>query len=105
MNEGKTMDRNKTLFAVDVAMGIVFLVSFLTGLLKFTLLLRLSGLSGIILPSALISDVHDWSGILLGLLVFLHLYLNRRWILAVAGLSQKNTAIASDRSRQPERGF
>ena len=41
-----------------------------------------TGLSDVILPAALISDLHDWSGILLGLFVFLHLFLNRRWIIS-----------------------
>jgi hypothetical protein len=60
-------------------------ISFVTGLLKFTLLLRLIGLNALVLPSARISDIHDWSGILLGFLVFLHLYMNRRWIISMTG--------------------
>lgn len=77
------MERNRLLFAIDLAMGTVFLVSFLTGLFKFTLLLRLTGLGRLVLPSALISDIHDASGILLGCFVFLHLYLNRGWIVSM----------------------
>ena len=66
---------------MDLAMGIVFGICFVTGLLKFTLLLRLTGLNGLVLPSALISDLHDWSGILLGILVFMHIFANRKWII------------------------
>ncbi len=77
------MERKTFLYALDLAMAIAFLVSFLTGLLKFTLLLRVTGLSAAVLPSALISDIHDWSGILLGCLVFFHLYLKRGWIIAM----------------------
>jgi cytochrome b subunit of formate dehydrogenase len=77
------MERSRLLFVVDLGMGIVFLVSLLTGLFKFTLLLRLTGLSRVVLPSALISDIHDGSGILLGCFVFLHLYLNRGWIVSM----------------------
>jgi hypothetical protein len=68
---------------VDLAMGITFLVCFVTGLLKFTILLQLTGLTEVVLPSALISNLHDWSGIVLGLLVLLHLFLNRRWIISM----------------------
>lgn len=64
-------------------MGITFLTSLCTGLLKFTLLMRLLGLTFIVLPSARISDIHDWSGIVLGCCVGLHLYLNRAWIIAM----------------------
>ncbi|MGA2160646.1 MAG: DUF4405 domain-containing protein [Methanoregula sp.] len=68
---------------VDLAMGITFFVCFVTGLLKFTILLQLTGLTEVVLPSALISNLHDWSGIVLGLLVLLHLFLNRRWIISM----------------------
>lgn len=77
------MDRNKLQYATNVLMGLFFITSFVTGLLKFTLLLRLSGLNQLLLPSALISDIHDWSGIMLGLLVLFHLYMNRRWIITM----------------------
>ena len=92
------MDRNRILYSVDLAMGIVFLLSFFTGLLKFTLLLRVTGLSARILPSALISDIHDWSGILLGVLVFLHLYMHRRWILA---MTKKVTGVSAGKDADP----
>ncbi len=61
-------------------MGTFFLVSFCTGLLKFTLLVRGLGLTFVVLPLAMISDIHDWSGIALGCLVAFHLFMNRRWI-------------------------
>jgi hypothetical protein len=64
-------------------MGIFFVTSVATGLLKFTLLLRLGGLNQLLLPSAFISDVHDGSGIFLASFVFIHLYMNRRWIIAM----------------------
>lgn len=77
------MDRNHLIYAIDCAMGFFFLISIITGLFKFTILLRLPMLNTLILPSAQISDIHDWSGILLGCLVFLHLYMHRRWIAAM----------------------
>jgi len=76
------MDSVKLNWLVDLLLGITFFVCFVTGLLKYTVLLQLTGLSNVILPSALISNLHDWSGIVLGLLVFLHLFLNRRWIIS-----------------------
>jgi hypothetical protein len=80
------MDIKILKWLTDLGMGITFAVCFITGLLKFSLLLQMTGLNDIVLPSALISDLHDWSGILLGLLVFLHLYLNRTWI---TGMTKK----------------
>ncbi|MFZ1897469.1 DUF4405 domain-containing protein [Methanoregula sp.] len=76
------MDSVKLNWLVDLLLGITFFICFVTGLLKYTVLLQLTGLSNIILPAALISNLHDWSGILLGLFVFVHLLLNRRWIIS-----------------------
>ena len=67
-------------WCVNVAMGVVFIICFVTGLLKFALLQQALGLNELVLPYAFISDLHDWSGILLGFFVGIHLLLNRRWI-------------------------
>nr|WP_321353347.1 DUF4405 domain-containing protein [uncultured Methanoregula sp.] len=75
-------DQQIVRWSVDVALGIVFLVSLITGLAKLTVVLRATGLGQVVLPLALISDIHDTSGVLLAILVFIHLYLNRKWIRA-----------------------
>ena len=66
---------------LDLAMGISFLVSFVTGFFKFTFLMRITGLVDLVLPLALMSDIHDWSGLALGFFVAAHLFLNRSWIM------------------------
>jgi len=71
-------------WAVDLAMGVAFLACFITGMFKFTYFMRLFGLTSLILPIAQMSNLHDWSGLLLGLFVAVHLILNRGWILAMA---------------------
>jgi hypothetical protein len=68
-------------WCVNVAMGVAFLACFLTGLVKFVPLQQALGLNELVLPFAFISALHDWSGLLLGILVAIHLFLNRRWIL------------------------
>jgi hypothetical protein len=68
---------------VDLAMGIAFLFSAVTGTIKFMVLLRIAGFSAIILPVALMSEVHDRAGIALSILVLVHLVLNRGWILSM----------------------
>ena len=70
-------------YCVDLSMGIIFLICFVTGLFKFTLLMRMLGLTGVVMPLALMSDIHDWSGVILGIVVAVHLILNRRWILSM----------------------
>jgi hypothetical protein len=65
----------------DVAMGVSFLVCFITGMFKFTFFMRLSGLTTRVLPIAQMSNLHDWSGLALGIFVAVHLVLNRIWIM------------------------
>ena len=72
----------KIRWGIDVAMGITFLVSFGTGLIKWMVLMRMLGLTGTVLPLALISDIHDWAGLCLGVFVAVHLFINRAWIRA-----------------------
>ena len=67
-------------WCLDLGMGIFFLVSFITGFFKFTLLMRIFGLTDFVLPLALMSDIHDWSGLALGFFVAAHLIINRQWI-------------------------
>ena len=67
-------------WCLDLGMGTVFLVSFITGFFKFTLLMRTFGLVDFVLPLALMSDIHDWSGLALGFFVAAHLFINRGWI-------------------------
>jgi hypothetical protein len=69
-------------WSVDVAMGATFLVTVITGLFNWTLLMRTSGMTEIVLPLALMSEIHSWAGPLLAMLVFVHLVINRAWILA-----------------------
>ena len=67
-------------WCLDLGMGVMFLVSFITGFFKFTLIARALGLVDLVLPLALMSDIHDWSGLVLGIFVAAHLFINRKWI-------------------------
>ena len=70
-------------WCVDLAMGIAFLFSAVTGTIKFMVLMRVAGFSAIVLPVAQMSEVHDRAGIILSILVLVHLVLNRAWILSM----------------------
>ena len=70
-------------WCVDLAMGTAFLFSAVTGFFKFALLMRVSGFTDIVLPMAFMSDIHDRAGIILSILVAVHLFLNRAWILTM----------------------
>ena len=77
------MQRNVLKWSVDILMLVFFLISAITGLFKFTLLMRVFGLTTVVLPLAWMSDLHDWSGLALVILVLAHLLLKRRWLAAM----------------------
>ena len=71
-------------FWVDIGMGIAFLLVAITGILKWP------GLTPQIISRTanpenfhLVARIHDWSGIVMALFVFIHLFLNRDWIRSV----------------------
>lgn len=70
-------------YYVDVALAISFLVCFVTGVMKLPGFVRFFHRAAIDMPTDVITGLHDGTGILLGLLVLIHLFLNRRWIVSV----------------------
>lgn len=79
----KSMNMQVVKWCVDIAMGIAFLFSAVTGSIKFLILMRVAGFTDLILPVALMSEAHDRAGIVLSILVLVHLILNRAWILSM----------------------
>jgi len=63
---------------IDVGMGISFLLCFVTGLLKWPT--RGAGGLG---PRYLVTVVHDFTGLFLGVFVFFHVLLNWEWIVCM----------------------
>ena len=77
------MNKLKIDYWIDVGLAITFLSAFITGLLKWPSLIRFFGLTHRNLPWAEITFVHDWSGLIMGLLVFIHLLFHWKWIVCV----------------------
>ena len=65
-------------YIIDVSMGISFLLCFFTGLMKWP-----GKTVGKTVPSKMITYIHDYSGIILGLIVIIHLVLNWKWIITM----------------------
>ncbi len=77
---------NKTIlnYWIDVGLAISFFICFITGLIKWPGLIKLIGVSAYrTLSFSNISMLHDWSGLIMGLLVLIHLVLHWDWIVAV----------------------
>lgn len=74
------LKRNIVLYLIDIFLLILICISFITGLIKFPGLLRSIGFDYLIIPFNTISIIHDWSGLFMGILIFIHLILHWKWI-------------------------
>jgi hypothetical protein len=77
------MDKSRLNYLIDLGMAITFILAFFTGVIKMPEIFRLIAGSGVRLPMAQISFVHDWSGIAMGILVFAHIVLHWNWMICM----------------------
>jgi len=73
--------RRITNYTIDLGMIVTSIFLLFTGLIKF--LEMWGNMTDLSYMAALLSDLHDWSGLILGVLVFSHLVLHLRWIAAM----------------------
>lgn len=66
-------------------MGILisFLICFLTGVVKIPDLYKSLGMTHRDPFMVLMSQLHDWSGVILGVFAILHIVIHRRWFIAM----------------------
>lgn len=70
------MDRPRLNYIIDIGLAAAFLISAVTGVLKWPGFARALGLR----LTAKVSIIHDWSGIILAALVLVHLIMHYEWI-------------------------
>lgn len=78
---------NKTIlnYWIDVGLAISFFICFVTGLIKWPGLIKIIGVS--VYRSLSFHNIgawHNWSGLIMGLLVLVHLALHWSWIIGVS---------------------
>lgn len=79
--------RAKLNYIVDVVMGISFILLFITGLIKFPGLVgSFFGIRFGDLPVGLLSTIHDWSGLIMGIFVLFHIALQWK---VLTGMTRK----------------
>ena len=86
--------RKKTNFLVSLSLITPYFLVILTGIIKFPGFLPFLGISPISIPFYEISIIHDWSGIIVITLTFVHLAMHTKWLVAKTKL-----IISSIRSR------
>ncbi len=74
------MDKGKLNYFIDIGLLISFLLMFFTGLFKWP---GWRSFYSFITDWGLVSRIHNWSGLVMGLLVFVHLALHWKWIVAM----------------------
>ena len=70
-------------YLIDCGLIITFLLSFITGIIKFPEWTRYFSDVYLLIPASSVSKIHDISGLVMGLLVLAHLLLHGRWIVAM----------------------
>ena len=77
------MGRLKLNYFINVVLLILLLVVFLTGLIKFPGLIQIFGRD---LPMRGITFIHDWAGLLFGILLIVHVILHWSWIVGISNM-------------------
>ena len=76
------MHKDRINYFADVLMGISFIIAAISGILKFWVIpwnSTMESFFGISKP--LLAMLHDWSGIVMVVMVFIHLALHYQWII------------------------
>ena len=76
------MNRKLNYF-IDLGMAISFIAVFITGIIKFPELSSFFGIRNRILRMYQITLIHDYSGLVFGILVIVHFVLHWKWIVTM----------------------
>ena len=68
-------------YCIDVGLAITFLITFITGIFKWPILVQKFGWN--LSTYRVFTFLHDWVGLLMGLLVLVHIALHWRWIVVM----------------------
>jgi len=77
------MKKKWTNYIIDMGLLVTFILSFFTGVFKWPALLPKFGISYKQLPMSTISFIHDWSALVMSILVIIHIILHWDWIVTM----------------------
>ena len=90
------MDKEDVKYIVDILMAISFILVVITGIFKFPgIMPKIFALSYQDPNFRIVSNIHDWTGVSITVLVFIHLGLNWVWIKAMT----KNLFVKGEREK------
>jgi len=79
----KPMNKAKANYIVDILLCISFLFVGITGIIKVRAVMDFLGLSWSTAPMPTLSTIHDWFGVIMVILVFIHIILNWKWLVCM----------------------
>ena len=68
---------------IDIGLAISFLLVFVTGIFKFPLFTKAFSWVFRSVSYRTVSIIHDWSGLVMGILVLVHIALHWKWLVAM----------------------
>lgn len=74
------MNKTWANYWIDIGLTIAFITSIITGAIKWPGLIEKFGVSYAQIPYVKITLVHDWSGLIMAILAFVHVILHWDWI-------------------------
>ncbi len=74
------MKKNTINYIVDWIAFLIFLVTFITGIMRFSAILSFIIINIGPVNVNLLNSIHRWSGVITGIMILIHLILHWRWV-------------------------
>ena len=82
-SKSSPMNKAKANYVVDILLSISFILVAVTGILKLKIVMELLGFQWGQPPMPTMSFIHDWSGVIMVILVLIHIALNWKWLVCM----------------------
>tara|TARA_Y100000310_G_C20665853_1_gene807430 strand:- start:596 stop:961 length:366 start_codon:yes stop_codon:yes gene_type:complete len=79
-SKSSPINKAKVNYVIDIFLLISFVGVAITGVIKVSVVMDFLGLSWGQAPMPLLSTIHDWSGVIMVILVAIHIALNWKWL-------------------------
>jgi cytochrome b subunit of formate dehydrogenase len=77
------MEPNYRNYVIDILILASLLICAITGILKWPGFIRTLGLGLTVLPMKQVTAIHDWSGLLMIVLIAVHFFIHLDWLAAM----------------------
>ncbi len=82
--EPRNTTRHTGRYLLVIGLLAAFFACFITGVFKVPAISQIFGMTYRSAPMVVLTAVHDWTGVVLGALIIVHVLVYRKWILAMS---------------------